>query len=249
MRTRKEWKRDMRQQKKSRKRQERQAFRKTRKRWKKILICLLLFSVAFFFLSNNFGYTKKVYVVENKPIEPVKPKKCAAKKKKVNLKREKTLLAEHTIRNPRSGADRNENMRIAAEIINGANGKGYLMKTGENFSWLEVVGNTTVEKGFLEAPVIYGRRVSSGLGGGVCQVSSAINSAVIAAGLETRAQKHSLASSYIHTELGDHEATVSFDSKIDFSFVNTLENSIKFQIIVEGGDVTVKVFEIRYQKV
>lgn len=246
MRTRKEWKREMKQQEKCRRRQEKQEFRKPKKRLKKIAICLLLFSVSFFFLRQKLlaGYTQEEHVVENKPTEPVKPKKSATKKKKVNLKKEKVLLAEHTIYNPRSGADRNENMRIAAEIIN-----GLVLGPGEWFSWLEIVGDTTPEKGFLEAPVIYGRKVSSGLGGGVCQVSSAINSAVIAAGLETRAQKHSLPSSYIHTELGDHEATVSFDSKIDFSFVNTLENPIMFHVIAKGGDVTVKVFEIRYQKV
>ena len=246
MRTRKEWKREMKQQERCRRRQDKQEFRKPKKRLKKIVIACLLFATAFFFLRQKLfaGYTQEEHVVENKPTEPVKPKRKVAKKKKVNLKREKVLLAEHTIRNPHSGANRNENMRIAAEIIN-----GLVLGPGEWFSWLEIVGDTTPEKGFLEAPVIYGRRVSLGLGGGVCQVSSAINSAVIAAGLETRAQKHSLPSSYIHEELGDREATVSFDSKIDFSFVNTLENSMMLRVIAKGGDVTVKVFEIRYQKV
>ncbi len=253
MRTRKEWKREMKQKEKCRRRQEKQGFKKPKKRLKKIVIVCLLFAVVFFFLRSNLGYTREVHVVENKPIEPVKPKKSAAKKKKVNLKREKVLLAEHTIYNPSSQEDRNENMRLAAEIINGVNGSGYLLNPGEKFSWLEVVGDTTQEKGYLNATVIkYGKAVQD-LGGGVCQVSAAINSAVQEAGIATHARKHSTSKkkppAYIHEELGDREATVSFGSKIDFRFENTLENPIMFRVISKGGDVTVKVFEIRYQKI
>ena len=50
MRTRKEWKREMKQQERCRRRQEKQEFRKPKKRLKKIVIACLLFATAFFFL-------------------------------------------------------------------------------------------------------------------------------------------------------------------------------------------------------
>lgn len=160
------------------------------------------------------------------------------------------LIAEHTICNPKSSANRNTNMAVAAQIINEATGgvDGYVLEPEEKFSWLEVVGNTTEEKGFEKAPVIKNRKTVQDLGGGVCQVSSAINSAIQQTEQQTDrehfyAQKHSLKSSYIKKERGDKEATVSFDSKVDFWFISTLEYPIRIQVLTDGGSVTVKIFK------
>lgn len=51
--------------------------------------------------------------------------------------------------------ERAENLRLAAEAIN-----GYVIEPGATFSFNEVVGDTTAERGYKEAPVLY----SSGLG-------------------------------------------------------------------------------------
>ncbi len=160
------------------------------------------------------------------------------------------LIAEHTICNSKSSANRNTNMAVAAQIINEATGgaDGYILEPEEKFSWLEVVGNTTEEKGFEKAPVIKNRKTVQDLGGGVCQVSSAINSAIQQTEQQTNrehfyAQKHSLKSSYIKKERGDKEATVSFDSKVDFWFISTLEYPIRIQVFTDGGSVTVKIFK------
>lgn len=246
-RTRKQWRRQERYLERCRKRQQNGD---SKGGISKIIVMFLLFAVAIFGMYIYFGsYEKITEVVGSTEVKPpVKPIKDVKKEVKIKTKKTKLLLAKHTIYNQNSGADRNWNMKIAAQIINGSNGKGYLLKSGEKFSWLEVVGDTTSEKGFKEAPVIYGRQVTLGLGGGVCQVSSAINSAVMAAGIDTYCQKHSLPSSYIHEERGDKEATVSFDSGIDFSFENTLDDPIKIRVIEKDGDVTVKVYCIKYQK-
>lgn len=50
--------------------------------------------------------------------------------------------------------ERAENLRLAAEAIN-----GYVIEPGATFSFNEVVGDTTAERGYKEAPVLY----SSGL--------------------------------------------------------------------------------------
>lgn len=160
------------------------------------------------------------------------------------------LIAEHTIGNSNSGASRNTNMAVAAQIINEATDgmDGYILEPGEKFSWLEVVGNTTQEKGFKKASVIINRESVQDWGGGVCQVSSTINSTIQKTEQKTDkehfyAQRHSLKSSYIKKERGDKEATVSFDSKIDFWFISTLEYPIRIQVFTDGGSVTVKIFK------
>lgn len=160
------------------------------------------------------------------------------------------LIAEHTIDNPNSGTNRNTNMAVAAQIINEATGgtEGYILKPEEKFSWLEVIGNTTEEKGFKKAGVIINRKSVQDWGGGVCQVSSTINSAIQKTGQKTDkehfyAQRHSLKSSYIKKERKDKEATVSFDSKVDFWFISTLEYPIRIQLLTDGGSVTAKIYK------
>lgn len=57
--------------------------------------------------------------------------------------------------------ERAENLRLAAEAIN-----GYVIEPGATFSFNEVVGDTTAERGYKEAPVLY----SSGLDVGIHEV-------------------------------------------------------------------------------
>ena len=162
--------------------------------------------------------------------------------KKITYEKGK-ILSSHTISNSWSSSNRNTNMEVAGKIINGKGNKGYLLMPGKTFSWLKVVGNTTKEKGFKIAPVIVNRRHANDYGGGVCQVSSTINSAIIDANLETHALKHSLPSSYIGPN--DHEATVSYDSGKDLSFKNTFKFPINIKVSTNKGSVTVKVFKMK----
>ena len=134
-------------------------------------------------------------------------------------------------------------MKVAGKIINGKGNKGYILMPGKTFSWLKVVGNTTKEKGFKIAPVIVNRRHAEGYGGGVCQVASTLNSAIVDANLETHALKHSLPSNYIGPN--DHEATVSYDSGKDLSFKNTFKFPINIKVRTNKPSVSQKDFKIK----
>ncbi len=162
--------------------------------------------------------------------------------KKITYEKGK-LLSSHTISKGWSSQNRNMNMKVAGKIISGKENKGYILMPGKTFSWLKVVGNTTKEKGFKIAPVIVNRRHAEGYGGGVCQVASTLNSAIVDANLETHALKHSLPSSYIGPN--DHEATVSYDSGKDLSFKNTFKFPINIKVSTNKGSVTVKVFKMK----
>ena len=54
---------------------------------------------------------------------------------------------------------------------------------GETFSFNGTTGERSAAKGFLEAPVIVNGEVQTGLGGGVCQVSTTVFNAAYEAGL------------------------------------------------------------------
>lgn len=73
--------------------------------------------------------------------------------------------------------ERAENLRLAAEAIN-----GYVIEPGATFSFNEVVGDTTAERGYKEAPVLYSSGLGSSDGGGICQVSTALYINAIAVG-------------------------------------------------------------------
>jgi len=114
------------------------------------------------------------------------------------------------------------NLRLALAAINNT-----LVLPGEVFSFNEVVGERTPEKGYKPAPVIYGEAVADAVGGGVCQVSTTLYNAVRRAGLEVVERRmHSIAPSYIRHGM---DATVAWPHT-DFKFRNNSE----YPIIVKG---------------
>ena len=86
-----------------------------------------------------------------------------------------------------------------------------LIKPGENWSFNGATGERSAAKGFLEAPVIINGEVETGLGGGVCQVSTTVFNAAFEAGLQiTDRTNHAL---YIsHYPLG-RDATVNYPER------------------------------------
>ncbi len=69
------------------------------------------------------------------------------------------------------GGDPNRihNVQLVARLIDGK-----LIPPGATFSFNRATGERTADKGFLEAPVIINGEVTTGLGGGVCQVSTTV---------------------------------------------------------------------------
>lgn len=107
--------------------------------------------------------------------------------------------------------ERAENLRLAAEAIN-----GYVIEPGATFSFNEVVGDTTAERGYKEAPVLYSSGLGSSDGGGICQVSTALYIAAVKADLEiVERHPHSVPSDY---------APIGLDATMDYQ---TLQDEIK----------------------
>ena len=80
------------------------------------------------------------------------------------------------------------NVQLVAELIDGA-----LIAPGSRFSFNQTTGERNAEKGFEEAPVIINGELQTGIGGGVCQVSTTIFNAAFEAGLSIeRRTNHAL---------------------------------------------------------
>ena len=98
-----------------------------------------------------------------------------------------------------------------------------IIRSGESVSFNKVAGKRTYANGYADAPELAYGDYRTGVGGGICQVSSTLYNAVVGAGLEVKTRyQHSLASNYVPLGL---DATVQ-DDRLDFVFKNTTNADI-----------------------
>ncbi len=126
------------------------------------------------------------------------------------------------------------NVKLVADLIDGA-----LVAPGSRFSFNQTTGERNAAKGFEEAPVIINGELESGIGGGVCQVSTTVFNAAFEAGLSIdRRTNHAL---YIsHYPLG-RDATVNYPD-IDLVFTNDTEKWLLVRTFVGAGSLTVNIY-------
>jgi len=125
-----------------------------------------------------------------------------------------TKIASFSTSYQGSPSGRATNIKVATKPIN-----GILLMPDDIFSFNKIVGNRTKENGYFDAKVIVNNKIESGIGGGVCQVSTTLYNAILRTGMRSLERKnHSLPSSYVDIGL---DATVSWDH-LDYKFKNTL---------------------------
>ena len=130
--------------------------------------------------------------------------------------------------------NRVSNVTLAASLCN-----DYILLPGEEFSYWETVGPFAAYQGFLPAPGYLDGNTVDFIGGGVCQMSSSIYSAVLYANLEVlQRNQHTYAVGYLPNG-GD--AMVNGSSS-DFRFRNDTEFPIKIVAIAEGRNLTVQIW-------
>jgi vancomycin resistance protein YoaR len=114
-----------------------------------------------------------------------------------------------------------------------------LIPPGSQFSFNRTTGERTPEKGFREAPVIINGELQTGLGGGVCQVSTTVFNAAYEAGLpiETRTN-HAL---YISHYPQGRDATVNYPD-IDLRFRNDTRKWLLLRTFVGSSSLTVNLY-------
>ncbi len=119
--------------------------------------------------------------------------------------------------------DRIHNLQLAVDLINGTR-----VAPGATFSFNDVVGERTSERGFRVAPVIVGGKYKEDVGGGVSQVATTVFNAAWEAGLPIPERNpHAL---YIDRYPLGRDATVNFPDQ-DLKFANDTDG----WLLVRGG--------------
>jgi len=127
-------------------------------------------------------------------------------------------LVAFTTQMGESSSNRIHNVHLMADYIDGT-----LIQPGETFSFNDVVGPRTAERGFLEGQMIIGSLVLPSIGGGVCQTATTLFNDAFELGLPILERtNHNL---YLaHYPLG-RDATVSWGGP-DFKFKNDLKHGL-----------------------
>lgn len=134
-----------------------------------------------------------------------------------------------------SKKNRLSNIQLALSSIN-----GLCLQPGEEFSFNEVVGKRTAERGYKVATAYSAGEVTEELGGGICQVSTTLFNAVVKSDLEiTERHNHSIPVSYVDK---GKDATVSWGAQ-DFKFKNNTDAPVYIvALLSEDKKVRIGVF-------
>jgi vancomycin resistance protein YoaR len=131
-------------------------------------------------------------------------------------------------------ANRLHNVRLVAQLVDRT-----LVAPGATFSFNGATGERTAEKGFREAPVIINGELQTGLGGGVCQVSTTVFNAAYEAGLPIpQRTNHALYISHYPT---GRDATVNYPD-LDLKFVNDTGHWLLLRTFVGSSSLTVALY-------
>lgn len=149
------------------------------------------------------------------------------------LKPNKLLSTYSTQFSPQQ-ENRTHNIFLATEALD-----KLLLKPGEEFSFNDRVGARTPDAGYREALIIENNTFVPGIGGGVCQVSSTLYNAALAAGLKiTERHPHALPVNYVPP---GRDATVAYGT-LDLKFSNTLQGYLQIRSEVTGDTVTFSLY-------
>ena len=147
------------------------------------------------------------------------------------------LLSTFTTTYSTANVNRSTNIYLAAKKIN-----GIVIMPGETFSYNQTVGKRTAAAGFKEAAVYAGGKVTTDIGGGICQVSSTLYNAVLLANLEiVERENHSFNPGYVKAGT---DATVSW-GYIDFRFKNSRNYPIKIVCSANNGKVLFNLYGLK----
>jgi vancomycin resistance protein YoaR len=131
-------------------------------------------------------------------------------------------------------ANRIHNVQLVSHLVD-----RHVIAPGETFSFNGATGARTADKGFKEAPVIINGELKTGLGGGVCQVSTTVFNAAYEAGLPIVSRtNHAL---YISHYPQGRDATVNYPDT-DLKFTNDTDQWLLLRTWVGSSSLTVALY-------
>lgn len=135
-----------------------------------------------------------------------------------------------------SDENRATNLRLACEAID-----QIVLDPGETFSYNQTLGERTEERGYKPGASYSGGQTVYTIGGGICQVSSALYHCALHADLEIVYRDcHGFAQEYVPLGM---DAMVSWGST-DFLFRNNRSSPIRIEAKADGGKVVISIYGI-----
>ncbi len=142
----------------------------------------------------------------------------------------KSLIGEGRSNFKGSPKNRIFNIKVATNRFNGV-----LIRPGEEFSFVKILGEVDGEHGYLPEMVIKKDKTEPEFGGGICQVSTTTFRAAINSGLKITARKnHAYPVKYYNPQGMD--ATV-YVPHPDLRFINNTSGHILIQAKIEGTEL------------
>ncbi len=167
------------------------------------------------------------FLTMNLPYESTKPSVNYADVNDLGIS---SLIGEGTSNFKGSTVNRIKNIKIAVDRFNGT-----LIKPGEEFSFVKILGEVDAEHGYFPELVIKKNITELDFGGGVCQVSTTVFRAAIYSGLKITARRnHAYPVSYYSPQGMD--STV-FVPNPDLRFMNNTPNHILIQAKINGTEL------------
>ncbi|MFN3266467.1 MAG: VanW family protein [Deinococcales bacterium] len=149
-----------------------------------------------------------------------------------------TVLSSTTTRYFGSSRERVLNAAIAAQKLD-----GYVVPSGEVFSFNDAVGEISERSGFVEGLIISGGRTQKGVGGGVCQASTTAFAALFKAGLPiVERNQHSYKVRWYDDVMG-LDAAVYYPS-LDLKMRNNTPGPIVIRASTNGATMTISLLGI-----
>lgn len=135
--------------------------------------------------------------------------------------------------------NRTNNLVLACEAINGT-----ILNPGDVFSFNEVVGERTKERGYLPATVyVSDSETAPDYGGGVCQVASVIYYTTLHLDVK-QVERHPHVFTVTYVPYG-MDAGIYWSGNQDYKFENTLSHPIKLQAVADGSKVIITVWGVK----
>lgn len=151
------------------------------------------------------------------------------------LKNIKELSSYTTTANATGSENSNSNMKLAASMCDNS-----IINPGEVWSFNECTGDSTLESnGFKPANVYVNGKLTTGVGGGICQTSSTIYNASLYCGLDVEERlPHAYPSTYVPVGL---DATIDYGN-IDLKLKNNFDYQIFMECYMDGLEVVCKLY-------
>ncbi|MBQ8768926.1 MAG: VanW family protein [Oscillospiraceae bacterium] len=130
-----------------------------------------------------------------------------------------------------AGTAWNTNLKLVCDLLNGT-----IVKSGEEFSFNQLVGEPTVKDGYYAVNTYVGKSYREVVGGGISQVASTLYNCVLMADLDVlERHTHSYAPTFV---AAGFDAEVYY-GQLDFRFRNSTEQPIRIDATLIGNKVTI----------